>query len=93
MIKKLISLRTVCVRICPIVTGCASPNTNEDVFANWVEDSKPISVLKEYVETVTDEKSEDFISAEDRIAVFDLDGTFCCETFPIYGESVTINPQ
>lgn len=38
------------------------------------------------MEKVTDEKSDDFIPVEDRIAVFDLDGTLYCETFPIYGE-------
>ena len=33
---------------------------------------------------VTDKNNKDFIPVEDRIAVFDLDGTLFCETDPIY---------
>lgn len=76
---------TVYMIVCVIFFGCTS-ETGSDAFSNWVEGSTPVAVLKEYVETVTDEKSENFIPAEDRIAVFDLDGTLYCETFPIYGE-------
>ena len=35
---------------------------------------------------VTDKDSKYYIPIEDRIVVFDLDGTLYCETFPIYGE-------
>ena len=31
---------------------------------------------------VTDEASADYIPIEDRVAVFDLDGTLMCETYP-----------
>ena len=86
MMKKFISLLTLCVFICSSITGCAQKPVNEDVFTNWVDGSESLSALKEYVETVTDEKSENFIPVVDRIAVFDLDGTLYCETFPIYGE-------
>ena len=86
MMKKLISLLTLYALICSAITGCAQKPAEEAAFTNWVDGSAPISALKAYVETVTDEKSEDFIPAEDRIAVFDLDGTLYCETFPIYGE-------
>ena len=84
--KKRILLLTICMVVCGIIAGCAQKTANEGTFTKWVDNSKPISALKEYVETVTDEKSENFIPAEDRIAVFDLDGTLYCETFPIYGE-------
>lgn len=33
---------------------------------------------------ITDENSKDFIPVENRIAVFDMDGTLCCETDPGY---------
>ena len=33
---------------------------------------------------ITDEKSDSFIPVENRIAVFDMDGTLCCETDPGY---------
>ena len=80
MIRKLISFFVVCVMLCSIFTGCAKKSTNEESFAAWVDNSVPIAALKEYVEDVTNEKSENFIPVEDRIAVFDLDGTLYCET-------------
>ena len=84
--KKLMSLLVVCGVICGIATGCTLKPATEASFTNWVDGSEPVAALKAYVETVTDEKSSDFIPVEDRIAVFDLDGTLYCETFPIYGE-------
>lgn len=53
-------------------------------FENWTEGSAVLTELTDYVAAVTDESSKDFIPVEDRIAVFDLDGTLFCETFPIY---------
>ncbi|MBQ6570126.1 MAG: haloacid dehalogenase-like hydrolase [Clostridia bacterium] len=50
----------------------------------WTDDAQAKKELIEYVKAVTDEKSEDFIPATDRIAVFDLDGTLFCETDPNY---------
>lgn len=38
----------------------------------------------EYVESVTNKNSADFIPVERRIATFDLDGTLFCETNPTY---------
>ena len=85
--KKIIALiLALCMMSCFIFTGCADNTENSLAFANWVEEASAVEVLKEYVEAVTDDKSEDFIPVEDRIAVFDLDGTLYCETFPIYGE-------
>ena len=48
----------------------------------WTNDSKAAESLNAYLLAVTDEASPDFIPAEDRIAVFDLDGTLMCETYP-----------
>ena len=86
MKKKLISLITITMVIFCVITGCAQKSEKDYEFTNWVEESKSLSALKEYVKTVTDEKSDNFIPQVDRIAVFDLDGTLYCETFPIYGE-------
>ena len=83
MNKKLISLFTLTMILFCIITGCAQKDYE---FINWVDNSKSLSALKDYVKTVTDEKSDNFIPQVDRIAVFDLDGTLYCETFPIYGE-------
>lgn len=69
MIKKLTSLFAVCMIGCIIFIGCDKKSTNEASFTNWVDDSKAIAELKEYVEDVTDEKSSNFIPVEDRIAL------------------------
>ena len=48
----------------------------------WSEGSGPAESLNEYIVSVTDKNSPDYIPAENRIAVFDLDGTLMCETYP-----------
>ena len=58
----------------------------EDIFADWNPDAPALNTLIDYVEAVTDESSPDFISVEDRIAVFDMDGTLYAELFPTYLE-------
>ncbi|HCA04588.1 MAG TPA: haloacid dehalogenase-like hydrolase [Ruminococcaceae bacterium] len=50
----------------------------------WTEKAPLKSELTNYVKTVTDKNSADFIPVDDRIAVFDMDGTLCCETDPGY---------
>ncbi|MCR5733269.1 MAG: hypothetical protein K6G22_01560 [Lachnospiraceae bacterium] len=52
----------------------------------WTEDSKAAASIREYVERATDENSDGFIPVEDRIAVFDLDGTIIGELYPSYFE-------
>ena len=47
----------------------------DDLTEYWTEGSEPAQALRDYVAAVTDEESEDFIPEEDRIAVFDMDGT------------------
>lgn len=58
----------------------------EDAFADWNPDAPALHTLIEYVEAVTDEASPDYIPVEDRIAVFDMDGTLYGELFPTYLE-------
>ena len=82
--KRFLSL-TFCMLFVLTLAACAVPQ-KEDPFTYWTEDAAAITELKAYVEAVTDEKSADYIPVEDRIAIFDLDGTLYCETFPIYGE-------
>ncbi len=50
----------------------------------WNDSAAAKNELIEYVKAVTAEGSPDFIPEEDRIAVFDLDGTLACETDPCY---------
>ena len=48
----------------------------------WTDDSAAAESLRDYVSKVTDPSNKNhYIPPEDRIAVFDLDGTLICETF------------
>ncbi|MBQ9498475.1 MAG: haloacid dehalogenase-like hydrolase, partial [Selenomonadaceae bacterium] len=55
-------------------------------FKCWTKDSVAHKKLVEYVTDVTNKKSKNFIPVEDRYAVFDMDGTFICESAPCYFE-------
>lgn len=68
------------------LVSCGS--SNEAAFEYWNEDSEALATLQEYVTDVTDDQSDNFIPVEDRIAVFDMDGTLYCETAPVYLEDV-----
>lgn len=57
---------------------------NADPLSLWTENAPAKTALVSYIETVTDESSSDFIPVENRIAVFDMDGTILCETDPYY---------
>ena len=51
-------------------------------FSSWTEGSASLKKLTDFVAAATDEKGSGYIPPEDRIAVFDLDGTLMCETDP-----------
>lgn len=55
-----------------------------DALSLWTAGAESKEALVSYVEAVTDENSPDYIPVEDRIAVFDMDGTILCETDPYY---------
>ena len=55
-----------------------------DPLSLWNENAPAKKALVSYIETVTDENSADYIPIENRIAVFDMDGTILCETDPYY---------
>lgn len=65
-------------------SGCAA----EKDFIYWTDGAASLSELTDYVAAVTDKKSGDYIPQEDRIAVFDLDGTLMGELAPTYFEWV-----
>jgi len=50
----------------------------------WVKDAASRKALTDYVESVTDKSSPDYIPPMDRIAIFDLDGTLYCESDPTW---------
>ena len=59
-----------------------SVNKKKKTLSLWVSDAASKRALVDYVGTVTDKNSPDYIPPVDRIAVFDLDGTLFCETDP-----------
>ena len=69
----------------PTPTPDPKPNLTKDFFPLWNK-CEALTVLQEYVEDVTNPKSPNFISAEDRIVTFDMDGTFIGELYPSYFE-------
>ena len=75
----------------PAEPGTA-PDTAGEVITEpltlWTEGSAPKQKLIDYVTAVTDESSPDFIPVEDRIAVFDMDGTLACETYYTYYDTM-----
>ncbi len=65
------------------VKGSAAAK-EEGALSLWNEDAEARVQLISYMEAITDEGNPDYIPPERRIAVFDMDGTLCCETDPIY---------
>lgn len=55
-------------------------------FKFWTKDAVAKQKLVEFVTDVTNKKSKNFIPVEDRLAVFDMDGTFIGESMPCYFE-------
>ena len=49
--------------------------------------------LVSYVHAVSDESSESFVPEEERIAVFDMDGTLYGELFPTYFDECLLLPS
>ena len=69
------------------LTGCTSTTQNQNL-TYWTPQSQVAKDFEAYVNDVCDPKSEKFIPKEDRIAVFDMDGTLVGETYPSYFEWV-----
>ncbi len=66
------------------VSGDMLTVAEEAPLSLWTDDAQAKTELVSYMEAITDEDSLDYIPPEDRIAVFDLDGTLFCETDPNY---------
>ncbi|MBO7238127.1 MAG: haloacid dehalogenase-like hydrolase [Elusimicrobiaceae bacterium] len=66
-----------------VSTGCTH-QLKKDSLSLWNDSAPAKQALVSYMKMITDKKSPDFIAPEDRIAVFDLDGTLILETDPTY---------
>ena len=84
--NKLKIFALVVVSLAFIAGGCALIDfmNSQKRLSLWTDGARSKAVLTEYVEDVTTPGSPDFIPEEDRIAVFDMDGTILCETDPYY---------
>ena len=73
-----------------ILSGCSTVDDKdkspEKVYFTLWNQCEALTALKTYVEDVTNPKSPNYIKAEDRIATFDMDGTFVGELYPTYFE-------
>ena len=81
-------MKKILIFVIPLIlltTGCKNSNGDKEYFKRWNSCSS-LTALKAYVEDVTNNKSKNFIPAEDRIATFDMDGTFVGELYPSYFE-------
>lgn len=56
----------------------------DDALSLWTDSAPLKKKLTDFMKSITAEGSNDFIPVKDRIAVFDMDGTLCCETDPGY---------
>ena len=72
-----------------ILCSCSSTDNDnlvkKDYFTKW-NSCEALTTLKEYVEDVTNPNSKNYIKEDDRIATFDMDGTFVGELYPTYFE-------
>ena len=92
------SITTVCLTIVLIIaaaTGyvvlskCNSRKVKTALTENWDKDSAVAKELRDYVSKVTNPKDKkNFIPKNDRIAVFDMDGTLTCETYYTYYDTM-----
>jgi len=71
-----------------MLTSCSTDEEvviNKEYFKSW-NNCESLYALKEYVEDVTNPQSPNYISVDDRIVTFDMDGTFIGELYPTYFE-------
>ncbi|MBP5330303.1 MAG: hypothetical protein J6Y89_00435 [Lachnospiraceae bacterium] len=61
-----------------------APDVHAEILSYWNDDAEAKKEIVSYMESITKAGSKDYIPAERRIAVFDLDGPRYCETDPNY---------
>ena len=86
LMSALLSMSLPCA---PAFAEAAEPDTDtaavyEETIPNWTEDSSVMESIVSFVNEASDENAEGFVPEEDRIAVFDFDGTLFGELFPAY---------
>ena len=91
-LMKLWMLAAILTLCSPMVfTSCSKDDdiavtpAKKNYLTLW-NDCEALTALKSYVEDVTNPSSKNYIPEEDRIATFDMDGTFVGELYPTYFE-------
>ena len=84
----LVAILNLCAPL--MFTSCSKDENTvttvtKDYFTLW-NSCDALAALQEYVKDVTNPASPNFIKKEDRIATFDMDGTFVGELYPTYFE-------
>ena len=92
--KILSCLFSATLAISLLLSGNSQAATREEVaavkvekaadFRYWNGDSPTLKKITQFVEEATRPGHPHFIPASRRVAVFDMDGTFYCETAPLY---------
>jgi phosphoserine phosphatase len=86
--KKHLSL-LVAIVLVTMFSACSSDDgdspAKKEYFQSWNK-CAALDSLQAFVEDVTNPQSPNYISPEDRIATFDMDGTFVGELYPTYFE-------
>ena len=80
--KRRIVVSILCLALLLTLTACGGKPV--ETIPYWKSDSPAMASIISYVDAVTDEKSASFVPEEERIAVFDMDGTLYGELFPTY---------
>ena len=80
--KKVSTMLLVLLLLCLTSVSVLAESQPALLSEYWTEGSAAAESLNAYLLAVTDEASPDYIPVPDRIAVFDLDGTLMCETYP-----------
>ncbi|MBR4223620.1 MAG: haloacid dehalogenase-like hydrolase, partial [Oscillospiraceae bacterium] len=72
---------------------CSSPAAAQSTYVkdaaeleHWTEGSESAASIREFVEQITDRESGHYVPPQDRIAVFDFDGTLYGERCPTFFE-------
>ncbi len=91
MKRKLCMALSLLLVLALLLPGCAPKENNADpaksadaALSLWNADAASKKAFVDYIAAVTEEGGKDYIPVENRIAVFDLDGTLFCETDPNY---------
>ena len=90
--KNWLVIITVIICSAGVMTACnkdddynGTEQPAKEYFTLW-NPCEALTTLQEYVKDVTNPNSPNYIRAEDRIATFDMDGTFVGELYPTYFE-------